>query len=37
LKQNTVDYRNHLTIENNLKVEKKLYYFENKYNFPSPP
>jgi len=36
LKQNAVDYRNHLTIENNLKVEKKVYYFENKHNFPSP-
>jgi len=36
LQQNAVDYRNHLTIENNLKVEKKEYYFENKHNFPSP-
>ena len=26
----------HLTIENNLKVEKKVHYFENKQNFPSP-
>jgi len=34
LKQNAVDYRNHLTIENNLKVEKKVYYFETKHNFP---
>ena len=34
MKQNAVDYRNHLTIENNLKVEKKVYYFENKHNFP---
>jgi len=25
-----------LTIENNLKIGKKLYYFENKQNFPSP-
>jgi len=37
LKQNAVDYQNHWTIENNLKVEKKLYYFENKHNFSSPP
>jgi len=37
LKQNAVDYRNHLTMENNLKVEKKVYYFENKHNIPSPP
>jgi len=36
LKQNAVDYRNQLTIENNLKVEKMVYYFENKHNFPSP-
>jgi len=35
LKQNSVGDRSHLTIENNLKVEKKVYYFENKYNFPS--
>jgi len=32
LKQNAVDYRNHFTIENNLKVEKKACYFENKHN-----
>jgi len=25
-----------LTIENTLKVEKKVYYFENKHIFPSP-
>jgi len=25
-----------LTIENKLKVEKKVYYFENKHNFPCP-
>jgi len=36
LKQNALDYRRHLTIENNLKVEKKVYSFENKHNFPSP-
>ena len=36
LKQNALDYRRHLTIENNLKVEKKVYYFENKHNSPSP-
>ena len=37
LTQNAVDYRSHLTIENNLKVGiKKVYYFENKHNFPSP-
>jgi len=34
LKQNAVDYRSHLTIENNLKVEKKVDSFENKHNFP---
>jgi len=34
LKQNSVDYRSNLTTENNLKVEKKVYYFENKHNFP---
>ena len=37
LKQNTVDYQSHLTIENNLKVEKKVYYFENRHNFHYPP
>jgi len=36
LTQNAVDYGSHLAIENNLKVEKKVYYFENKHNFPSP-
>jgi len=36
LKQNAVDYRSHLIIENNLRVEEKVYYFENKHNFPSP-
>jgi len=35
LKENAVDCRSHLTIENNLKVDKKVYYFENKHNFPS--
>jgi len=35
-KQKAVDYRNHFTIENNLKIEKKVCYFENKHNF-SPP
>jgi len=34
--QNAVDYQSHLTIENNLKVEKKKYYFENKHYFPPP-
>jgi len=33
-KQNAINY--HLTIENNLNVEKKVYYFESKHNFPSP-
>jgi len=32
LKQNAVDYRSHLTIENNWKAEK-VYYFENKHSF----
>jgi len=36
LKQNAVNYRSHLTIENNLNVEKKVYYFESKHNFPFP-
>jgi len=36
LTQNAVDYQNHLTIENNLKVEEKVYCFKNKHNFPSP-
>jgi len=36
LKQNAVDYRSHLTVENNFKVEKKVYYFENRHNFSSP-
>jgi len=36
LKENAVDYRSHLTIGNNLKVEKRVYYFENKHSFPSP-
>jgi len=34
LKQNAVSYRSHLTIKNNLNVEKKVYYFESKHNFP---
>jgi len=34
LKENSVEYRSHLTIENNLKAEKKVYHFENKHNFP---
>jgi len=37
LKQNAADYRSHMTIENNLKVEKKVYYFENRHNFHFPP
>jgi len=36
LQQNAVDYRSHLTIENDLKIGKKVYYFENKHNFPPP-
>ena len=32
-----LNYQRHLNIENNLKVEKKVYYFENKPNFPSSP
>jgi len=32
LKQNAVDYLSYLTIENTLKVEKKIFYFENKHN-----
>ena len=35
LTQNVVDYRSHFTIENNLKVEEEVHYFENKHNFPS--
>ena len=34
LKQNAVDYRSHLTIDNNLKVEEKVCYLENERNFP---
>ena len=26
--------QSHLTIENNLKIEKKIYYFESKHNIP---
>jgi len=37
LKQNAVDCLSRLTIENTLKVEKKVYYFENKHSFSSPP
>jgi len=33
LKQNAADYRSHMTIENNSKVEKKVYYFENSTTF----
>jgi len=36
-KQNAVDYRSQLAIEGSLKVEKAVYYFENKQNFPSSP
>ena len=36
-KQNVVDCRSQWTIETNLKVEKEVYYFENKHNFPSSP
>jgi len=36
LQENVVDYRSNLTIENNLKVEKR-YTIENKHNFPSSP
>ena len=36
LKQNAADYRSHTTLENKLKVEKKVYYFENRHNFHSP-
>jgi len=28
--------QSHLTTENNLKVEKKVYYFENKHNLFLP-
>jgi len=31
LKQNAVDCRSRLTVENTLKVEKKVYYFKNKH------
>jgi len=36
LKQNAVDYGSHLTIENNLNVEKRYNTSENKHKFPSP-
>jgi len=35
-KQNAVDCRSRLTIENALKVEKNVYYFENKHKFSFP-
>ena len=31
-----IDCRSRFTIEIALKVEKKIYYFENKHNFPPP-
>jgi len=37
LKLNAVDCRSRLIIENTLKVEEKVHYFENKCNFSSPP
>jgi len=36
LKKSAVDCRSRLTIENTLKVEKKVYCFENKHNLSSP-
>jgi len=36
LKQNAVDYRSHLTIENNLKVEKRYIISKTSTTFPSP-
>jgi len=36
LKRNAVDCRSRLTVENTLKVEEKVYYFENKHNSSSP-
>jgi len=36
LEENAVDYWSHLTIENNFNVDEKVYYSENKHNFPSP-
>jgi len=36
LKQNAVDYRNHLTIENNLKVEKRYIISKTSTTFPHP-
>jgi len=36
LKQNAVDYRNHLTIENSLKVEKRYIISKTSTTFPPP-
>jgi len=36
LKQNSVDYRSHLTIENNLKVEKRYIISKTSTTFPPP-
>jgi len=36
LKQNALDYRRHLTIENNLKVEKKYIISKTSTTFPPP-
>jgi len=37
LKQNSVDYRSHLTIENNLKVERKDTLFRKQAQLSLPP
>ena len=37
LKQNAVDYRSHLTIENKWKVQKRYNCSENTHSFLSPP
>jgi len=36
LKQSSVDYRSHLTIENNLKVEKRYIVSKTSATFPPP-
>jgi len=35
-KQNAVDYQSHLTIENNLKIEKRYIILKTSTMFPTP-
>jgi len=36
LQQNAVDYRSHLTLENNLKIGKKVFISKTSITFPPP-